>query len=105
MPKKVVRESFSVSQVLGIENFFMVQRSCHDFRSKSFCLTVPKSIVGESFCVSENFCYRKNLWIEGGRRKEYQYFISNLSCLIVSKSFVGASFSVSQVLGIEKFYA
>ena len=26
-----------------------------DFPSKIFCLTVPKNIVGEPFCVSENF--------------------------------------------------
>ena len=28
-----------------------------------FCLTVPKKFVGQPFCVSENFVYRKILWI------------------------------------------
>ena len=39
----------------------------HDFPLNNFRLTVPKNIVEEPFCVSENFCYRKMLGIrEGG---------------------------------------
>ena len=37
----------------------------HDFLLKICCLTVPKIFVGEPFCVSQNFWYRKNLWIRG----------------------------------------
>ena len=33
--------------------------------SKIFCPTVPKNIVGESFCVSELFCYGIIVWIRG----------------------------------------
>ena len=29
--------------------------------SKICCLTVPKNFVGENFCVSEKFWYRKSL--------------------------------------------
>ena len=43
----------------------MQKRGYHDFRSK-FCLTVPKNFVGEPFCVSKNFWYRKVLCIGGG---------------------------------------
>ena len=43
----------------------------HDFPLKNFCLTVPKKFVEEPFCVSENFCYQKILWIRrGGGREE-----------------------------------
>ena len=37
-----------------------------DFPSKIFCLTAPKNFIGEPFCVSESFGYRKILWIRGG---------------------------------------
>ena len=37
----------------------------HDFLSKLFCLTVPNHFVEESFCVSENFEYRKILCLRG----------------------------------------
>ena len=37
----------------------------HDFPSKLFCLTVPNHFVEEPFCVSENFWYRKILWLRG----------------------------------------
>ena len=35
----------------------------HDFLSQLFCLTVPKNFVGEPLLASQNFQYRKNLWI------------------------------------------
>ena len=40
----------------GREKFFMDEGggvSCHDFSSKSFCLTLPKCFIGEQFGVSE----------------------------------------------------
>ena len=43
----------------------------HDFLSKLFCLTVPKNFVGEPFCISENFWYRKMLGIERGRESRF----------------------------------
>ena len=55
-------------KVSGIEKFYGWEgggRECHDFPSKICCLTVPKNFVGEPFCVSENFWYRKILWIRG----------------------------------------
>ena len=38
----------------------------HDFLLKNFCLTVPKTLVEEPFCVSENFWYRKIVGIREG---------------------------------------
>ena len=49
----------------------------HDFPSKICCLSVPKKFVEEPFCVSENFWYRKILWIRGGGGEEYQDFPSH----------------------------
>ena len=37
----------------------------HGIPSIKFCLTVPKSFVGQPFCVSENFRWRKGIWIRG----------------------------------------
>ena len=42
----------------------------HDLPLKNFCLTVPKNFVGEPFCVSQNFWFRKILWIRGGGGRE-----------------------------------
>ena len=43
----------------------MQKRGYHDFPLKFFCITVPKNFVGESFCVPENFWYRKFSCIRG----------------------------------------
>ena len=83
----------------------MLQRSCHEFLPKSFCLTVPKVFVGVSFCISENLCYRKALWIRGGRTEGVSNFPFELFYVIVPKNFVGESFSISRLSGIETFYA
>ena len=42
------------------------------------CLTEPKNFVVEPFCVSENFWYRKILWIRRGREGVSQFSIENL---------------------------
>ena len=39
-------------------------------------------------CVSENFWYRKSLWIRGGGG-EYQDFLPKIFCLTVPKNFIG----------------
>ena len=43
---------------------------------RSFCLTVPKSFIGEHFGVSEKFCYRKFSCIEGGHHGFVDFFVS-----------------------------
>ena len=40
-------------------------RGISRFPKKTCCLTVLKNFVGELFCVSQSFCYRKILWIRG----------------------------------------
>ena len=71
----------------------MQKRRYHDFRSKFFCLTVPKHFVGEHFGVSENFGYRKILCI---REEGYHVSPSKTFCHIVPKNFVGKHFGVSE---------
>ena len=52
-------------------------RECHNFPLKICCLTVPENFVGEPFCVSENFWYRKILWIRRGERGSVPIFHKN----------------------------
>ena len=84
-------------------------RVSRDFPPKIFCLTVPKNFLGEPFCVAQNFCYRKILWITGGGGEEERgsitIFCQNFFSLTVPKNFVGESFNVSLISVIEKFYA
>ena len=67
------------------------------FSIESFCLTVPKVSVGESFTValisgSENFYGQQG----GG---EYQDFLSKIFCLTVPKVFVEEFFTVAVISG------
>ena len=61
---------------------------CQDFPSKVFCLTVPKTFVGESFTVAI-FSGIQKVWLRG---VEYRDFPSKKFCLIVPKNFVGKPF-------------
>ena len=65
------------------------------FLSNIFCLTVPKYLAGEPFCVSENIRYRRKLWIRKLGRVEYHELPSEVFCLTVPKKIVQESFSVS----------
>ena len=75
-----------------------------DFPSKSFCLKVPKKIVGELLCAA----FQK----KSGSKKVYRQerggstMSSFENCLSHSAAiFVGQPFSVSLISGIEKLYA
>ena len=45
-----------VCHLFRVSKNFMFQRLFHDFPSKSFCLKVPKKIVGELFCAAFQKC-------------------------------------------------
>ena len=64
-----------------------------DFPSKSFCLTVPKIFVEESFTVAL-FSGTGKLWIRGG---EYQDFLSKHFRLTVRKFSVRESITVALI--------
>ena len=49
LPRKFVREPFSVSLISGIGKILCFRGLCHDFPSKIFRLTVPKHFVEEPF--------------------------------------------------------
>ena len=77
-----------------------------DFPSKIFCPTVPKISVGEPFCDSQNFWYRKSSWIRGGGGgrggREYHDFLSKNFCPTVPKISVGEPVCVSQNFWYQK---
>ena len=58
----------------------MQKKGYHDFLSEIFCLTVPKSFVGEPFCASENFRYRKFIRIRGGREGVSRFSVDYFLC-------------------------
>jgi len=62
------------------------------FFRRKFFVSVPKNIVGEPFCVSENLGFRKILCIIGG----YHDFPSKIFSLTVPKNFVGEPFCVTE---------
>ena len=67
------------------------------FSIESFCLTVPKVSVGESFTVALVYGSEKVYGQEGGG--EYQKFPSKFFCLTVPKVFVEESFTVAVMAG------
>ena len=85
----------------------MPKRGISQFSRKNIVVSqYRKYFVGEPFFVSENFLYRKNLWIRGGRGGgSITIFRQKNVCLTVPKNFVGEPFSVSLISGTERFYA
>ena len=70
---------------------------------ENYCLTVPKSAVGEHFSRSLISGIEK-VWMIGWGG-ECQVFASENFRLTVAKIFVGQPFRVSLISGIEKVYA
>ena len=77
-------------------------RQFYDFLLKICCLTVPKNFVGEPFCVSQSFWYRKKLWIRVEDRGSVTIFRQKFF-VSVSKLFVGEHLSALLISGIEIF--
>ena len=73
----------------------------HNFPSKLFCFSVPKTFVGESFSVSL-FSGIEKLWIRGG--KKYRDFPSKVFFLTMPKVSVGESFTVALISGTGKVW-
>ena len=72
------------------------------FSIKSFCLTVPKVSVGESFTVALVSCSEKVWRMRGGG--SYQNFPSKNLCLRVPNNSVGESFSVALISVTERVW-
>ena len=62
------------------------------FRQNCFCLTVPNPFLGETFCVSESFGFRKFLGIRDGA--VMTIFRQNCFCLTVPNPFLEETFCV-----------
>ena len=73
-----------------------------DCPSENFCLTVPKSIVGEPCCVSENFRYNKSSWMRGGG---YDDSLLEFFCLAVPRRSWGNTSVFPKIWGVEIIYA
>ena len=67
----------------------------HDFPSKLFCRTVSNHFVEEPFCVSQNFWYRKFLWIRGGKERLSRFPIKTFLSHSAGKISKGALFWVT----------
>ena len=78
----------------------MLQRVMSRFSVESFCFTVPKISVGESFTVASISGIEK-VWIRGGGVSRFSV---KIFCLTVPKISVGESFTVASISGIEKVW-
>ena len=72
------------------------------FRRKNFCITVPEHFVGEPFCVSENFWYRKILWIRREREGVSQFSVEKLLAHSTEKLRRGTLLCLRKIL-VEPF--
>ena len=57
----------------------MPMRGISQFSIKNLLSHSTEKLRGEHFCVSQNFWYRKNLWIKRGRRMGRKEGISRFS--------------------------
>ena len=73
---------------------------CRNF----FCLTVPKKIIGETFCVPEIF-FGSKIFVGKMVGGIITVFRQILFVALCRKMFVGESSSNSLVSGIDKLYA
>ena len=55
-----VFKGFRQLSIPPLISIFYAKEGYHDFSFEIFCLTVPKKFVGEPFCASKIFYYRKN---------------------------------------------
>ena len=78
---------------------------CHNFPLKICRLTVPENFVGEPFCVSENFWYRKILWIRRGEGGSVTFFHRKFVVSQYRKTSSGNPCLFDKILGIEKNFA
>ena len=95
----------------GYRNVLCLTWLFHVFLSNFFCNAVPENLVGELFCVSQFFWYRKNLWIKGGggkggwkRREGVSLFSVKFFRLTVPKNIVGEHFCFSKGFGYRKLF-
>ena len=83
----------------GRETFFMDKGGgYHDFQTKFWCLTVPKTCVRVSYCFWENFWFQKFLWM----RREVSRFSVESCWSHSAKKIRVHPFNVSETLAYRK---
>ena len=81
--RKISYVNFLYCQKFRVSRRFMLKGVISRLSIDLFCLSVPESFVGEPFYDSQNFWYRKILWIRGGGGEEgvsrffVQHFLSD----------------------------
>ena len=95
-------ESFTVALVSSIDKVWIRRGEYQDLPSKTFCLTVPKNYVRESFIVALILGTEKT-WRRGSGG-DYQDFSSTIFCHTVPKIYLRESFSVALNSGSEKVW-
>ena len=83
-------------KILGIENFFSMEKGISRFSVEIFFVSLPKNFVRETFCVSKNSVWKISIF-----RREGIMVLSRTFCLTGPKNFVRGPFCVSE---IEKNY-
>ena len=97
VPKNFVEESFSVSEISGMETFFWMKGGYQEMPSKLFRHTVPEYFVVEHICFRSFLGSKDYLDKRAGGRKSC-FFLTKLICLTVPKHFVEKSFLVSETI-------
>ena len=105
MPRNFVGEPFSVSLTSGIEKLYASAGyvTIFDFLLKTFCLTVPKKSVVESFTVAL-FPGTDKDWIGGGARGGISRFSVENFMSHSAEKFRWESFTVALTSGTEKVW-
>ena len=91
-----------------LTKFRASKKILHEGSSTIFCrpcLTVPKKFVGEPFCVSENFWYRKNLWIRRGEGGSVTIFHRKFVVSQYRKTWQGNPCLFDKNPGVENLFA
>ena len=87
VPNHFVEESLR-QKVSRIEKFYAKKGNITIFYWKPVVSEYRKNFVRETFCVSQNFWYRKILWIRGGKEGGSITILCQKFCLTVPKNFV-----------------
>ena len=103
VPKVFVGEPFSVSLISGMEKFY-AYAGIFTFSRKNLFSHTTEKLRRVTLLVSQNFWYRKKIWIRVEDRGSITIFRQK-SSVTVPKIFVGEPLSALIIYGIEKFHS
>ena len=76
-------------QFLGIQRLYEWEVGYHNFLSKTFCVTVPKTFSDEPFTVSESFWFRTIFRTRGVYYEVLSIFLSHIAEKVRRGSYMG----------------